>query len=76
MLWDLDPQAASTYILRRRAKIKARVKDLMRGDASTSDLIKETDYPNLDLLPSDFSYRHFDERFGAKRELVVTWQPG
>jgi cellulose biosynthesis protein BcsQ len=67
LLWDLDPQAASTYILRRRAKIKARVKELMRGDASTSDLIKETDYPNLDLLPSDFSYRHFDERFGQKR---------
>jgi cellulose biosynthesis protein BcsQ len=67
LLWDLDPQAASTYILRRRAKIKARVKDLMRGDASASDLIKETDYPHLDLLPSDFSYRHFDERFGQKR---------
>jgi cellulose biosynthesis protein BcsQ len=67
LLWDLDPQGASTYILKRRARIKASVKDLLRGDALTSELIKPTDYPNLDLLPSDFSYRHFDERFGAKR---------
>jgi chromosome partitioning protein len=25
-----------------------------------ADAIKETDYPNLDLLPADFSYRKFD----------------
>ena len=67
LLWDLDPQGAATYILKRRARIKASVKELLRGDALTTELIKPTDYPNLDLLPSDFSYRRFEERFGAKR---------
>jgi cellulose biosynthesis protein BcsQ len=68
LLWDLDPQGASTYILKRRAKIRASVKDLLRGDALASELIKPTDHPNLDLLPSDFSYRHFDEHFSEKRK--------
>jgi chromosome partitioning protein len=67
VLWDLDPQGAATYILRRKPKIKGGIKDLARGVTPTTELIKPTDYPNLDLLPSAFSYRRLDVRFGAAK---------
>jgi cellulose biosynthesis protein BcsQ len=67
LLWDLDPQGAATYILRRKAKIKGGFKNLLRGDTQTSDLIKSTDYENLDLLPSDLSYRRMDARLDQKK---------
>ena len=60
LLWDLDPQAASSFILRVRAHVgDLRGKTLEHG-ATLSGAIKETDYRNLDLLPADFSYRKFD----------------
>jgi cellulose biosynthesis protein BcsQ len=60
LLWDLDPQGASSFILRVRAHVGAlRTKTLEQGTPFT-EAIKETDYRNLDLLPADFSYRKFD----------------
>ena len=67
LLWDLDPQGAATYILRRRAKIKGGFKDLLRGETRTTGLIKPTEYENLDLLPSDLSYRRMDARLDEKK---------
>ena len=60
LLWDLDPQGASSFILRVRARVgNLRRKTLRHGDVFF-DAIKETDHRNLDLLPADFSYRKFD----------------
>ena len=60
LLWDLDPQGAATYIMRRDAHVAGGSKELIRGDRDASDLITPTDHPNLDLLPADFSYRRMD----------------
>ena len=60
LLWDLDPQGAATYILRRDPHIEGGSKQLIRGEQEASELITPTDYANLDLLPSDFSYRRMD----------------
>jgi chromosome partitioning protein len=60
LLWDLDPQGASSFILRVRAHVGALRRKTLRHGAVFADAIKETDYPNLDLLPADFSYRKFD----------------
>jgi cellulose biosynthesis protein BcsQ len=67
LLWDLDPQGAATYILQRDAHIKGGAKKLVRGKRETSELITPTDYRNLDLLPSDFSYRHMDVHLHARK---------
>ena len=58
LLWDLDPQGAAGYCLRVQGKVKGS--KLLRGKSDVGGLIKATDYPNLDLLPADFSYRNFD----------------
>jgi chromosome partitioning protein len=60
LLWDLDPQAASTYLFRVKPKIRGGGRRLVRLRSEASALIKGTDQPGLDLLPADFSYRHMD----------------
>ncbi len=60
LLWDLDPQAASTYLFRIKPKIEGGSRALVRLESEVEGLIKGTDFPGLDLLPADFSYRHLD----------------
>ena len=60
LLWDLDPQGASTYLFRVKPKIKGGGAKLVRGKTDADGQIKGTDTENLDLLPADFSYRHMD----------------
>jgi chromosome partitioning protein len=60
LLWDLDPQGASTYLFRVKPKVRGGGRRLVRGKTNPSSRIKGTDYDRLDLLPADFSYRHMD----------------
>jgi chromosome partitioning protein len=60
LLWDLDSQAAATYIMRREPFVEGGSKGLVRGDAELAELVSPTDHPGLDLLPADFSYRRMD----------------
>jgi chromosome partitioning protein len=60
LLWDLDPQAAASYVLRVKPRVKGGAKALIRGARSLDDAIKGTDFDGLDLLPADFTYRNMD----------------
>ncbi len=60
LLWDLDPQGASTYLFRVKPKIKGGGRKLVHGKSDVDALIRGTDFEGLDLLPADFSYRHLD----------------
>ena len=60
LLWDLDPQGASTYLFRVRPKVRGGGRKLVARKSEVSNLVKGTDHPGLDLLPADFSYRHMD----------------
>jgi cellulose biosynthesis protein BcsQ len=60
LVWDLDPQAASSYYFRIKPKVKGGSKELIAGKRDLDDLIKGTDFENLDLLPADFSFRNLD----------------
>ncbi|HXD56731.1 MAG TPA: ParA family protein [Thermoleophilaceae bacterium] len=60
LLWDLDPQGASTFLFRVKPKVKGGGRKLVRGKSEVEALIKGTDHERLDLLPADFSYRHMD----------------
>jgi len=60
LLWDLDPQGASTFYFRVKPKVRGGIKKLLRRRKSIDRHIRGTDYENLDLLPSDFSFRHAD----------------
>ncbi|HEY3952318.1 MAG TPA: ParA family protein [Streptosporangiaceae bacterium] len=60
LLWDLDPQAAATYVFRVRPRVKGGAKGIIRGATVLADAIKGTDFDGLDLLPADFTYRKMD----------------
>jgi cellulose biosynthesis protein BcsQ len=68
LLWDLDPQGASTYLFRIRPRVKGGGKRLVRGRSDVETLIKGTDIEGLDLLPADFSYRHMDLALDAAKK--------
>jgi cellulose biosynthesis protein BcsQ len=67
LLWDLDAQGAATYTLRGEAQERASAKKLVAGKRALPELILGTSYPGLDLLPADFSYRHFDVHLSARK---------
>ncbi len=60
LLWDLDPQGAASFYFKVKAKIKGGSRKLVTGKSNVDDAIHHTDYPNLDLLPADFSNRNLD----------------
>jgi chromosome partitioning protein len=60
LLWDLDPQAAASFLFRIRPRVKGGGKALIRGTRPVDDAIKGTDFDHLDLLPADFTYRNLD----------------
>jgi chromosome partitioning protein len=60
LLWDLDPQGASTFYFRVRPKVKGGISQLLRRKRSLGRYARGTDYTHLDLVPADRSYRYAD----------------
>jgi chromosome partitioning protein len=67
LLADLDPQAAASYLLRIRPRVKGGGKALIRGSRELDAAIKGTDFENLDLLPADFTFRNLDLMLDATK---------
>ena len=67
LVWDLDPQGASSFYFRIKPKVKGGSKDLIAGKRELDELIKGTDFENLDLL-ADFSFRNLDLVLDAKKK--------
>lgn len=68
LVWDLDPQGASSYYFRVKPKVKGGSKKLVAGKHELDGLIKGTDFENLDLLPADFSFRNLDLVLDEKKK--------
>ncbi|MCU7916668.1 MAG: AAA family ATPase [Candidatus Thiodiazotropha sp. (ex Gloverina cf. vestifex)] len=62
LIWDLDPQAAATFYFRIKPKVKGGSRKLIAGKVDLDEVVKATDFENLDMLPADFSYRNMDLR--------------
>jgi len=60
LVWDLDPQGAASFYFRIKSKVKSGVKGIINKKHDLSDIIKGTDFEDLDLIPADFSYRNMD----------------
>ncbi len=67
LLWDLDPQAAATHILRCEPQENASAKKLVSGKRELNELVVASGYDGLDVLPADFSYRHFDVHLSSRK---------
>ena len=60
LLCDLDPQGSASYYFRIRPSAKYNSRKFLKGGKKIAKNIKGTDFAQLDLLPSDLSYRHLD----------------
>ena len=60
LLLDMDPQGSASYYFRIRSPDKFGTKKLLKGGKHIEKNIRGTDFPGLDMLPADFSYRNID----------------
>jgi chromosome partitioning protein len=59
LVWDMDPQGSSSFYLGADAG-KNETRKLLSGDQSLADAVRQSPYPNLDVIPADLSARHAD----------------
>ena len=73
LLWDLDPQAAASFLLGGAGPRRNDAKAVFARDVDPAKLIRPTVTPRLDLLPADASLRgldHFLFGLGKKKRLA------
>lgn len=70
LLWDLDPQGASSFYFRVKPKIKGGRDRLLEKKRRNllHEHVRGSDYDRLDLVPSDFSYREMDLALGSAKK--------
>jgi chromosome partitioning protein len=73
ILWDIDPQGATSFYFNAKPKVHPGIKKLVSKDADLEKAIMATDYENLDIIPADNSAKSFDimvdEMRGQKNRL-------
>lgn len=72
LLWDLDAAGGAGFLYSVEAKGR-RAGAIFARDADPEDLLWETGYPGLDLLPADASLRQLDNQLtqiGRRRRLA------
>ncbi len=73
LLWDLDPQGGSGWLLGQPERIGRRAASVFQRDGRPRELIVQTRYPRLSLLQSDESLRSLSvalARIGKRRRLA------
>ncbi|WP_097460683.1 ParA family protein [Mangrovitalea sediminis] len=78
LLWDLDPQGAASWYFSRQAPSDAKAAKLVKGKTPIGRLITESGLPQLDLIPSDVSFRNMDlqlEKHGHANALQSWVEP-
>jgi len=58
LVWDLDPQGASTFYLEKKVKDKNFISKVQKK--GLNKFIKNTNITNIDLIPADLSLKDFD----------------
>jgi chromosome partitioning protein len=73
LLWDLDPQAAATHVLRVVRRTPGGARHLLARRRGIEDAVTTTTLEGVDIVPGDFSLRYLDielERLGRPRRRI------
>lgn len=68
LLVDLDPQGAAGFFFRVHPADEFTIESRDLCDSGLRRNIRESDYPGLDILPSNLAYRNFDLIFDKMRK--------
>jgi len=60
LLIDLDPQGAATFYFRMGSSKKLHMRDTDTIAEGLRRNIRESDFPGLDIIPSNLAFRNFD----------------
>lgn len=60
VLWDLDPQGAASFYLKSQKQPEIDMKRIVKGKDDIREIVQNTDYPNLFVIPIDFEFRNID----------------
>jgi chromosome partitioning protein len=60
LLLDLDPQGAASFYFRVESAKKFQMRDANALSEGLRKNVRESDFPGLDVIPSNLGYRHFD----------------
>lgn len=63
LLWDLDPQAASTFLVGAGGKTRDQAQAIFTRDVNPAKLVQQSGIDRLDLIPADTSLRGLDLLF-------------
>lgn len=72
LLWDLDPQAAASWLLEAAGPTKTSAQDLLMKKARPHSAARSTGIDRLDIIAADMSLRSIDRLFfeiGKKKRL-------
>jgi cellulose biosynthesis protein BcsQ len=76
ILLDLDPQGSVSFYFRMKSPKSFKAKHFIKGGKQFTRSIKGTDFENLDVLPSNLSYKNLDLRLNnlkkSKKRLRET----
>jgi chromosome partitioning protein len=53
LLWDLDPQGASSWYFGQEEGLMGKGKGLLKGDTPLAEFIHPTNYEHLDIIPAN-----------------------
>ena len=68
LLWDLDPQAAVTWLLQVKPHLRGGAEALVRGKKPAHKAVRESKFDRIDVLPADESYRDLDIALDAAKK--------
>ena len=78
LIWDLDPQGASSWYFDSDYKGKVNAKKILNQKTQLCRYIQKTSYPNLDIIPADISFAQFDlqlEKMNSNSQLTKIITP-
>lgn len=70
IVWDLDPQAAATYLLRAKPRLKGGADTLVGKKGALEGHIRSTEFGSINVIAADFSMRNLDVRLDEVQRPV------
>jgi len=67
LLFDMDPQGSASYHFRVRPPKKLKARTIIQGGKTLEKSVRGSDYPYLDILPADISFRNLNKFLRKKK---------
>lgn len=60
-------------VVTTQKQVQSGSQKLLSGKTPIGELVKSTDYPSLDIIPADFSFRQMDLDLAKAGDKKISW---